>query len=111
MKDNWKILILISTIVFLIVLSVVFVVSRRVPEIKELTIISTTGVSSVEDFMIENTETIEVSPNEGTNESTENVQDVIAPGPTVRAGLESTNPGTVKLSSGDIQFVELFAFW
>lgn len=31
--------------------------------------------------------------------------------PTPRAGLESTNPASVNLASGDIQLVEAFAFW
>ncbi|NOQ39016.1 MAG: hypothetical protein GQ562_01750, partial [Anaerolineales bacterium] len=48
---------------------------------------------------------------EETPGSTEAAQDVVTALPTARAGLESTNPETVKLASGDIQFVELFAFW
>lgn len=31
--------------------------------------------------------------------------------PTTRAGLEATDPETVRLVSGDIQLVEFFAFW
>jgi len=31
--------------------------------------------------------------------------------PTPRTGLESTDPATVNLASGEIQFVEVFAFW
>jgi hypothetical protein len=31
--------------------------------------------------------------------------------PTPRAGLEATDPETVNLASGDIQLVEVFAFW
>jgi len=31
--------------------------------------------------------------------------------PTPRAGLESTDPATVHLASGDIQLIEFFAFW
>ena len=37
------------------------------------------------------------------------VEDVILP--TVRAGLESTNPAAVTLASGDLQLIEFFAFW
>jgi hypothetical protein len=33
------------------------------------------------------------------------------PKPTPRQGLVSTDPQTVNLASGDIQLVELFAFW
>ena len=31
--------------------------------------------------------------------------------PTVRAGLESTNPASVTLASGELQLIEFFAFW
>ena len=31
--------------------------------------------------------------------------------PTARAGLESTDPATVNLASGQLQLVEVFAFW
>jgi len=31
--------------------------------------------------------------------------------PTMRDGLESTDPSSVNLTSGNIQLVELFAFW
>jgi len=31
--------------------------------------------------------------------------------PAIKTGLEATNPSTVTLASGEIQFVELFAFW
>ena len=33
------------------------------------------------------------------------------PVPTARTGLESTDPGTVNLASGQIQLIEAFAFW
>lgn len=31
--------------------------------------------------------------------------------PTVRPGLEATDPQTFQLASGQVQLVELFAFW
>ena len=111
MRDNRKITILIGAVVIIIVLSVVFLISRRDPVVEELAINTATEKSSVEDFVPENKETIETSPNEGKSASTENVQGVVAAAPTARAGLESTNPATVKLASGDIQLIELFAFW
>lgn len=37
------------------------------------------------------------------------VEDQIPPTP--RTGLESTDPATVNLASGDIQLIEVFAFW
>ena len=31
--------------------------------------------------------------------------------PVQKSGFEATNPKTVRLASGDIQFIEFFAFW
>jgi hypothetical protein len=31
--------------------------------------------------------------------------------PTPRTNMEATDPGTVKLASGQVQLVEFFAFW
>ena len=111
MREKRKNSILIGVAVFIIVLSVVFVVNRRDPVVVELVIESTRETNSVETFVPENTKPIEVSPKEGTIDTTENILDAVLVIPTARTGLESTNPETVKLASGDIQFVELFAFW
>lgn len=111
MRNNRKILILIGVLVFAIVLSAVFVVSRRDPVVKEQTVQATTEVSSVEDFTGEKTETTEVSSVVATSETPEADQNADAAVPTARAGLESTNPDEVKLASGDLQLIELFAFW
>jgi flagellar basal body-associated protein FliL len=110
-KDNRKIFILIGVMVFAIVLSAIFMVNIRGPEVKEQSIEETTEASSVGDFTPENTEVAEVSSVEATSESPKDNQDAGAAVPTARAGLESTNPATVKLASGDIQLIELFAFW
>ncbi|MBS3751887.1 MAG: hypothetical protein KGY46_00690 [Anaerolineales bacterium] len=31
--------------------------------------------------------------------------------PTVRSGLEATDPDSVKIAAGDVQLIEFFAFW
>ena len=111
MRDNRKITILIGVSVFIIGLSVVLVFSSRDPVVKELTIDVATETSTVEGFGPENTETKDILTVEVTPEPTEAAQVVVAGVPTARAGLESTNPDQVKLSSGDIQLIELFAFW
>ena len=111
MRENRKISILIGVAVFIIVLSVVFVANRRDPVVKELATESTRETNSVETFVPENIKTIEVSHKEGTTDTTEEILDAAVAIPTARTGLESTNPETVKLASGDIQFIELFAFW
>ncbi len=111
MRDSRKILIMIGAAVFIIVLSVVLVVSSRDPVVKELAVDLAAETSTVEDFGPEKPETIDILNAEEAPGSTEAAQDVVTAVPTARAGLESTNPETVKLASGDIQFVELFAFW
>ena len=111
MRDSRKIIILIGVAVFIIVLSVVLVVSSRETVVKKLTIDTAAETSPVEDFEPEKTETIDILPAEGIPGSTEADQVVIAAVPTAQAGLESTNLDTFKLASGDIQLVELFAFW
>ncbi len=111
MRDNRKILILVGVLVIAIVLSAVFVVSRRDPVAKEQTVQATTEVSSAENFTGEKTETSEVSSVVATSETQEAEQNADAAVPTARSGLESTNPDDVKLASGDLQLIELFAFW
>ena len=86
-------------------------VSSRDPVVKELDVDLAAETSTVEDFGPEKTETLDILTAEETPGSTEAAQDVVTAVPTARAGLESTNPEMVKLASGDIQFVELFAFW
>ena len=111
MRDNRKITILIGVSVFIIVLSVVLIFGSRDPVVKELAIDAATETSTVEGFGPENTETIDILTVEVTSEPTEAAQVLVAGVPTARAGLESTNPDKVKLASGDIQLIELFAFW
>ena len=111
MRDSRNITILIGAVVFVMVLSVVFVVSSRDPVVKQLAIEPVAEISPGEDLGSENTATIDLSSAEGKSASAEAAQDLVAAVPTARAGLESTNPDTVILASGEIQLVELFAFW
>jgi len=111
MKDNRKINILIGAAALFIVSSVFFVVNRRDPAVKELSTASMTEVISNDEIVPENIVSFEIPPDLRTVEPTHDVQDVVEATPTARADLESTNPKTVKLASGDIQLVELFAFW
>ena len=60
---------------FILCISAVFIVNRRHPAIKELAIESTNETNSVDEFVPENTETIEISPEEGTLELTKEVRD------------------------------------
>lgn len=111
MRDNRKNKILIGAAAFIIFSSLFFVVIGRYQSIKELSLDSVTRKNSIDEFVTENTESVEIPPDLRTDQSIHDVQDVVDAIPTARAGLESTNPETVKLASGEIQLVELFAFW
>lgn len=111
MKDNRKINILIGAEALFVVSSVFFVVNRRDPAVKELSTVSMTEVISIDEIVTENIDSFEFPPDLRTVEPIHDVQDVVDASPAARANLESTNPETVKLASGDIQLVELFAFW
>ncbi len=111
MKDNRKINILIGVAALIIVSSVFFIVNRGDPAVKELSTVSRTEVNSIDEIVPENINSFEIPPDLGTVEPIDDVQDVVDASPIAREDLESTNPETVKLASGDIQLVELFAFW
>jgi hypothetical protein len=111
MRNNRKTKILIGAAALLIFSSIFLVVNKRYPAVKELLPDSATRVSPIDEFVSENTESVEIPPDLRTNETIHDVQDVVEVSPTARADLESTNPETVKLASGEIQLVELFAFW
>ncbi len=111
MRDKRKISILFGLAIFIIALPIIFVVSRKVPVLKELTGGKAAEIISVEAPEPDNSEAVDFLLAAETADSVEVVQDTGAAVPAVRTGLESTNPATVKLASGDIQLIELFAFW
>lgn len=111
MKDNRKINILIGAAALFIVSSVLFVVNRKDTAVKELSTVSMTEVNSIDGIVPDGIDSFEISPVLRTVEPIHDVQDVADASPTDRADLERTNPETVKLASGNIQLVELFAFW
>jgi len=111
MIDNRKRSILIGLAFFIIVISVIFIVSRKDRMVKELKGGKTAETITVEVNEVDYSEAVEVLPAEEIADSAEVIQDVGAAVPTARIELESTNPATVKLASGDIQLIELFAFW
>ena len=59
------------------------------------------------DSIAESTKAVQENADNFTKETIE-VGDVI---PTVRPELSATDPSTVNLISGNVQFVEAFAFW
>ncbi len=56
------------------------------------------------------TETAQVTEVQSAEENTESASTQAIP-PTPRTELESTDPNSVNLASGNVQLVELFAFW
>ena len=61
----------------------------------------------VQDTEVPATEVVQVGEGTPSGES----ESTAPPVPTARTGLESTDPGTVNLVSGEIQLIEAFAFW
>jgi len=105
MRENKRILIVIILAVLLIVAALTFVIMGRSeiqaqinsPEIVEEIAAVDTVIPTVENMQ-------EAETPQAENEETQ-VE------PTPRAGLEATDPATVNLASGDIQLIEVFAFW
>ena len=64
----------------------------------------------VEEIVLADTEIPATEIQEGSEPTEEVVVEEQAP-PAPRAGLESTDPATVNLASGQLQLVEVFAFW
>lgn len=67
----------------------------------------TAAVALVQSTEMPATEVVQVGEGTPSGES----ESSAPPVPTARTGLESTDPGTVKLASGEIQLIEAFAFW
>ena len=64
----------------------------------------------VGEIVLADTEIPATEIQEGAKPTEEVVVEAQSP-PAPRAGLESTDPATVNLASGQLQLVEVFAFW
>lgn len=105
MKNN-KILIWLVGVALLLVAVIVFVFSGRTEQPDQIAVQPDSGEAvAVVDTEVPTTNTQEAA--EPTQEEMED--EVVVPEP--RTGLESTDPANVNLASGDIQLVEVFAFW
>ncbi len=106
MRKNNKILIVIIGALLLAGVVLVFIVTGRseVPEqIVELS-------EPIGDVLTATTEIPRTEISEAAEPpQSEGVEDQVVATP--RSGLESTDPSTVNLASGNIQLVEIFAFW
>jgi len=111
MKDNRKILILIIGVFLIFVITAIYIVGNRgsTGEVASSGIV--TEESSGESSDTEISDTGDIAASEAAPETAISTKEVVTVIPTVRAGLESTDPASVNLTSGDIQLVEIFAFW
>lgn len=105
MRENNKILIVIIMAVLLVGITVVFVVFPRSKGSEKVV----THPVMAEEVIVSDTE----MPATKVQDTAEPTQSEVGKqiNPTLRADLESTDPATVNLASGEIQLVEVFAFW
>ena len=106
MRENNKKLIIIIGAILLVGITVVWVTLAGSNSSEEIV----TNPTVAEKVSMENTE-IPATQTEQTVDAALDEDTEVSVIPTVRAGLESTDPSTVNLNSGDIQLVEAFAFW
>ena len=106
MRDKNKIISVLLIALLLIGIAVVFVVTGRNERTEQITDQS----AQVEEIVNADTEVPITEVQEAAESTEEAVVEEQAP-PAPRAGLESTDPSTVNLASGQIQLVEVFAFW
>jgi FtsZ-interacting cell division protein ZipA len=111
MKDNRKIFILIVGGLMIFVIAAIFVVGNRRQASEVMIPEPVTEASSIESSDTGDSGASDGSASEATPEPAEATQEIAAAVPTFRAGLESTDPASVNLISGNIQLVEVFAFW
>jgi len=106
MRDKNKIMSVLLIALLLIGIAVVFVVTGRNERTEQITDQS----AQVEEIVNADTE-VPINEVQEAAESTEEavIEEQAPPAP--RAGLESTDPATVNLASGQLQLVEVFAFW
>ena len=106
MRENSKILIVIIVAVLLVGIAGAFVVFPRSKGSEQVE----TNPAIVEEAVVTDSEVLATEVQETADPTQSEVVDeqII---PTPRSGLESTNPATVNLTSGEIQLVEVFAFW
>ena len=106
MRDKNKIMSVLLIALLLIGIAVVFVVTGRNERTEQITDQS----AQVEEIVNADTE-VPINEVQEAAESTEEavIEEQAPPAP--REGLESTDPATVNLASGQLQLVEVFAFW
>ena len=107
MKQNRLIILVLVGIV--VVVGVVIIINQsQLQDGSEPVLVDDGGLEAV-DTQIPPTNTVEIADN-SSETAAENPPTATIP-PTPRAELVGTDPSTVNLASGDVQLVELFAFW
>ena len=106
MREKNKIL-LVSVIAILVVgIAVVFVFTGGRNDSER----AVTQPAVVEEVAVVDTEITATEAQQSADPTqSEDVEEQIIPTP--RTGLESTDPATVSLATGEIQLIEAFAFW
>ena len=110
MRDNPIIAVIVGLLILIMGISAFLVVGRTKPTEGELADPVPTVVNSKQ-LPQKNTEAVVLTGEEVTQEPTEAVLGAELVVPTVRTGLESSNPGAANLASGGLQLIEFFAFW
>jgi hypothetical protein len=110
MKDNQKILVATLAAIMVVGILIIFVFSGGNNQEVSVTSPLVTEVISTEVVMTEEPKEATIVVTEEASQSSEEIVEEKIP-PTVRDGLESTDPSVVNLASGEIQLVEFFAFW
>ena len=106
MKEKNKIIGVFIVALLIFGITVVFVVSGRSERTEQIIDQS----AQVEEIVLADTEIPATDIKEAAEPTEKAVVEEQAP-PDPKAGLESTDPSTVNLASGQLQLVEVFAFW
>jgi len=102
MREKNKMLYIVILALLLVGIAVVFVITGRGEEPEQIT--------EVEEVVVADTEVPVTEMQESSEPTVEADVEEVAP-PPLKVGLESTDPATVNLASGQLQLVEAFAFW
>ena len=106
MKEKNKIVSILIIALLLVGIAIVFVITGK----SEKSELITDSATQVEEVVIAETEVPATEIQEAAESTVEVVVEEQVP-PAPKAGLESTDPATVNLASGQLQLVEVFAFW
>jgi hypothetical protein len=110
MSDKQKVFILIAAALFVIAVVIVLVIGRGETSTSEVAVIPTTEMS----MQSATPEKTVVAVEETDGDQPETITDEMASEvevPPAKTELSGTDPATVNLASGDIQLIEVFAFW